>query len=215
MYTQMDHCHTLLWGPPWQAGKTASLIRFSRSLALSPVLLKKIKPARGPRRVLWLHGAPSVRLAPKLVKTRNEYVRGGSDDITVLERIRLLTSSNETRDVSNVGHKVGTVFIGNSTEGLVVPVAGVSGSTTDDEAGLVDLCLSLESIVVDELGAGLKTVGKGLEVDRRCGHLLFGSLIIGIRFSIEKFAQCMRMRRMVNIRSIRGSNVHHREDQDP
>ena len=99
------------------------------------------------------------------MKTRNEYVRGGSDDITVLERIRLLASSNETRDVSNIGHKVGTVFIGNSTEGLVVPVAGVSGSTTDDEAGLVDLCLSLESIVVDELGAGLKTVGEGLEVD--------------------------------------------------
>lgn len=43
---------TLLWGPPWQAGKTASLMRFSRSASLS--FRKKIIPARGPRRVLWL-----------------------------------------------------------------------------------------------------------------------------------------------------------------
>lgn len=43
---------TLLWGPPWQAGKTAELTRASRSASLS--LRKKIRPARGPRRVLWL-----------------------------------------------------------------------------------------------------------------------------------------------------------------
>ena len=45
---------TLLWGPPWHAGNTASFTRFSRSGACWESFLKKIKPARGPRRVLWL-----------------------------------------------------------------------------------------------------------------------------------------------------------------
>lgn len=51
---------TLLWGPPWHAGKTALLTRVSRS-PLS--LRKKMRPARGPRRVLWLwSSSESVRI---------------------------------------------------------------------------------------------------------------------------------------------------------
>ena len=46
--------HTLLWGPPGQAGKTALLTSFSRSAAFSRSFLEKIRPARGPRRELWL-----------------------------------------------------------------------------------------------------------------------------------------------------------------
>ena len=110
------------------------------------------------------------------MKTRNEYVRGGSDDITVLERIRLLASSNETRDVSNVGQELGTVFIGDSTEGLVVPVAGVSGGTADDKTRLVDFGERLQVLVVNELRLGVKTVGKRLEVDGGSRHLLLRSL---------------------------------------
>lgn len=83
--------------------------------------------------------------------------------------------------MSDIRHEISTMLVGNSTEGLVVPVTGISGSTADDKTGFVNLCLSLECLVVDELSGGLKTVGKGLEVDRRCGHLLFGGLNLGIR----------------------------------
>lgn len=85
-YHEKEIKHTLLWGPPWQAGKTASLTRFSRSFALSLSFLKKIRPARGPRNVLCLHRSIHQYLASSVngeithvvVVTTSQYWKGSA-----------------------------------------------------------------------------------------------------------------------------------------
>lgn len=75
---------TLLWGPPWHAGNTASFTRFSRSFAFSQSFRKKIKPARGPRRVLWLRGPTLLRSRLGKIK---DHIRGRGHHVTIIKRI--------------------------------------------------------------------------------------------------------------------------------
>ena len=103
-------------------------------------------------------------------------IRGGSDNIAVLEWVSKFTSRDETAGVSDISHQKGVMLISNGAKGGIVPVTGVRRGTADDQAGLEDLGLRLEAVVVDELGGGVEAVGEGLEVDRRRGHLLFGGL---------------------------------------
>lgn len=183
---------TLLWGPPWQAGKTASLMRFSISDSL--VLLKKMSPARGPRRVLWLLGQiakVSLRCSAQMKRSgpKSGNARGGADDIAVLEGVVLNLSGNESRDVGHVhpggqpkddqlgsefklgagqsSHEVRAVHVSNLAEAGVVKVPGVGRSTADEDPGLEEEGVLLEGIVVDETGGGVHLVREGLEVDGR------------------------------------------------
>ena len=98
------------------------------------------------------------------------------DDITVLEGVRELTSGDETASVGDVGHKERAVLVRSFPEGLVVPITRVRRRTADNETWLVDLRELLQAGVVDELGRGVKTIRKGLEVDGRRSHLLLGGL---------------------------------------
>lgn len=121
-----------------------------------------------------------VRVLPEEDETSTgateRLVGRGGDNVAVLEGVRELASSNETAGVRDVGHEVRAVLVGDLTQGLVVPVTRVRGRTADDEAGLVDLGERADTLVVDELRLGVKTVGERLEVDGRRRHLLFGSL---------------------------------------
>jgi hypothetical protein len=63
--------------------------------------------------------------------TSESLVGGGGNDITELERRALLTSGNETRDVSHIGKEVSSLSIGNLPQSRVVPVSGVGGTTTN------------------------------------------------------------------------------------
>lgn len=93
--------HTLLWGPPWQAGKTASLMRFSMSDSLS--LRKKMRPARGPRRVLWLQNAQTVcQQCGHTRKARRAGLRGGGDDVAQLEGVVRDLRGDKAGDVGHV-----------------------------------------------------------------------------------------------------------------
>lgn len=124
-----------------------------------------MRPARGPRRVLWLFQIEflfSLRIRKKRLAKNS---RGGADDIAVLERIILNLSSDETRDVGHVHHEVRTVEVSDLAKTLVVPVSRVSGGTTDQDPGLEEESVLLECVVVDETGGGVDLVRKGLEVD--------------------------------------------------
>lgn len=84
--------------------------------------------------------------------------------------------SDKTRDVSHIHHEVRTVDVGNLAKTLVVPITRVSRSTTDQNSGLEEESVLLEGVIVDEAGSGVDLVRKGLEVDRRSGDLLLGSV---------------------------------------
>lgn len=103
-------------------------------------------------------------------------VSGGGNDIAVLEGVVQLLSSNEAGCVGNVCHEPGALLVGNFAEFSIIPVAGVSGSTADDETGLEDLRLSSKTSVIDEVGVGCDGIRVGLEVDRRRSHLLLSGL---------------------------------------
>ena len=68
------------------------------------------------------------------------------------------------------------MFIRRLAEGCIVPVTRVRGGTTNDETRLEDACLSGKTLVVNELGLRVKSIGEGLEVDRGGSNLLLGSL---------------------------------------
>jgi hypothetical protein len=63
--------------------------------------------------------------------TPQSLVSGGSDDITELEWRALFTSSNKTRDMSHIGKEVSSLGIGDLSQSSVIPISGVSGSTTN------------------------------------------------------------------------------------
>jgi len=131
-----------------------------------------MRPARGPRRVLWLTEISITRLS----WTKKCNSRSGGDDIAVLEGVVELLSSDETAGVGDVGHEPSTLLVGDLAEVGIVPVTGVGRGTANDETRLVNLSRGLELGIVDDAGLGDDGVGEGLEVDGGGGHLLFGSL---------------------------------------
>lgn len=104
-------------------------------------------------------------------------MRGGGDDVAVLERRALLTGRDETRDVSHVREEVRALAVGDLSETSVVPVAGVGRTAANDETGLEEVRVGLELGVVDDTSSGVDAVRERLEVDRRSGDLLLGSVV--------------------------------------
>lgn len=77
-------------------------------------------------------------------------VGGGGNDVTVVEGAIELLGSNEAGGVGHITHEPSTLAVGDLAESIVLPVAGVSRSTTDNETGLVDLGGLVELLVVNE-----------------------------------------------------------------
>ena len=139
--------------------------------------LKKMRPARGPRRVLWLWSRSNFRSVWLFFQSVPEnYLRGGANYITELEGVVLDLSGDESRDVGHVAEEVGTLPVGDLPEATVVPVTRVSGSSTDEDSGLEELGVGVETLVVDQSGLEIDLVREGLEVDGRGGDLLLGGL---------------------------------------
>jgi hypothetical protein len=108
--------------------------------------------------------------------TKRKSVRGGGDDIAVLEGVVELLRGNETAGVGDIGHEPGALLGSGLLQLSVVPITGVSRGTADNETGLEDFGLCGETSIVNEVGLRGDTVGKGLEVNRRRGHFLLRGL---------------------------------------
>ena len=93
-------------------------------------------------------------------------LRGGGDNIAILERIVEYLGRDKTACVRNISHQERAMFVRRLAEVRIVPVTRVRGSTTNDKTGLEDTRLLSETAVVDELRCGVETVREGLEVDR-------------------------------------------------
>ena len=117
-----------------------------------------------------------VRKVRKCLEMDVRDSRSCGDNVAVLKGGIVLLCSNEAADVCDVGHEVCTLLVASLLQSGVVPVTGVCRATADDKAGLEYLGLCCESVVVDEVGRRVNSVGKGLEVDGRCGHLLLCGL---------------------------------------
>lgn len=88
-----------------------------------------------------------------------------------------LTGRDQSRCMRHIAHEPSLLSIRNLSQVFVVPVSGIRRGTADDQAGLERLGLLLERGVVDEVGGGIKGVGKRLEVDGRGGDLLLGGVV--------------------------------------
>jgi hypothetical protein len=165
----------LLCGPPWQAGKTASLTRFSRSLAFSTSLRKKMRPARGPRRVLCL-----VYFVRKRTVAAEMHSRSGSNDVTVLEGAQELSSGNQTRSVSHIAHQEGTLIVSDLPEILVVPIARICRGTANEQARLKNFGSLFDLRIINQVRRHIKAVWQRLEIDGRSRDFLL-SRVIAVR----------------------------------
>lgn len=119
---------------------------------------------------------PASTVSTESGRRRVSDLRGGGDDMAMLERAVEFLGGDETADVGDVGHEIGTLLVTDVSEPAIVPVTGVRRGTADDEPGLEYLGLLLEAGVVDELGGGIDRVREGLEIDGGGGHLFLGGL---------------------------------------
>jgi len=104
------------------------------------------------------------------------FVCSGGNNVAIIKRIIQLLGSNETRGVSDVSHEPCTLLVGNLTKLSIIPVAWISRSTTDDKTRLEYFSLLSKAGVVDEVSVGSDSIRVRLEINRRCSHLLLGSL---------------------------------------
>jgi hypothetical protein len=132
-----------------------------------------MRPARGPRRVLWLSTGSQYPTATNWEKS----ARGGRNDVAILEWARQLASSNQAGCVGYVTHQPSLLLICGRTESLVVPVTRVCRCTADDESRFEDLRSFVDAFIVDELGLRHERVRQRLEVDSGRGDLLFGGIV--------------------------------------
>ena len=107
-------------------------------------------------------------------------VRGGGDDVAVLEGAGLLAGGDEAGDVRHVHEEEGAVGVGDLAELGVVPVAGVGGPAADEHGRLEEARVLGERLVVDEAGLGPDAVRERLEVDRGGRYGLAGPLLLGV-----------------------------------
>ena len=115
----------------------------------------------------------------------DSHLRGGGDNIAVVEGVLEFLSSNKTTGVGNVGHEPCTLLGSDLLEVLIVPVPGIRGSTTDDETGLEHLGGGFQFGVINETGIGNNRIGEGLEVDGRGSHLLLSGLQNSCEYGID------------------------------
>lgn len=75
--------------------------------------------------------------------------RSSADYIAKLERVVLHLRGNQTRDVCDVGHQIRSLLVGNLAETTVLPVTWVSRSSADDNSGLEEVGILVETVVVN------------------------------------------------------------------
>ena len=142
-------------------GEDGFVYTLLKVLRVLTVLAEEDETSTGATECLVPANTLSDNLEGKFVRI----LRGGGDDITVLEGVSELASSNKTAGVGDIGHQECAVLVSGSAESGVVPVTGVCRCTTNDETGLEQFCLRGESFVVDELGRRVKAIRERLEVD--------------------------------------------------
>ena len=106
-----------------------------------------------------------------------ENTRCGSDNITVFKGVIKFASSDQSTRVRDIGHKIGSMLIGRRAEVFVVPITGIRRCTTDYQSGLKEFGISLEFLVIYELGGRIEAVRKGLEVDGGCRYFFLGGVV--------------------------------------
>jgi hypothetical protein len=100
-------------------------------------------------------------------RSAQRLVGGGGHDVGVLEGPGSLTSSDKTRDVGHVDHEVRADLVANGAEALVVPLAGICRTSSNDETGLEEHGVLLEFVIVDVASSLVEPVRQRLEVDLR------------------------------------------------
>merc|ERR1719247_3473867 len=99
------------------------------------------------------------------------------NDVTVLERRRMLPSCHKARDVGDVCHEQCPNLIGNGSELLEIKSAWISGESSDDHCWTEDQCVLSELIKIDQPRLRVHFVRKGLEVDRCRRNFLLGCVV--------------------------------------
>ncbi len=104
-------------------------------------------------------------------------VGGGSDNVRVFESRGNHASSNQARDMGNVGKEPRVVEVANLAHALVVNEASVGRSAGNDQLGSVQLSVLLHLVVVDNASLLVQAVREGLEEDRHSRDLLGVGLV--------------------------------------
>ena len=92
-------------------------------------------------------------------------VSRGRDDITVIEWVIKLLSSDQSGRVCHIAHEPGTFAFSYGFEFAVLPVTRVRGGTADDQARLEDFSLFIEFGIIDKVGRGVCCIRQGLEIN--------------------------------------------------
>ncbi len=121
-------------------------------------IIDTLLEVRGVRVVLPEEDETSARATESLVS-------GSGNDVTVLERVVQLLCSDKARSVSDVTHEKGTFLVRNFADFCVVPVAGVSRCTTNNETGFEYSGLVGKTSIIDKVGIWGDGIGERLEID--------------------------------------------------
>jgi len=93
------------------------------------------------------------------------------DDVCVFEGVFEYPSGDWTTDVADVSMEDGSNIIADLTEFLIIEISWVCGESSNDELGLEFLSLSMELVIVDELGGLVACVLFPLPEPGSCGDL--------------------------------------------
>ena len=91
-------------------------------------------------------------------------VGSGGYNVGILKGRGNDASSDQTGDVSHINDEVGANLLGDLAHALVVNQTAVGGGTGDQALGAVELSVGLQSVVVNNAGFKVDTVGEGFEV---------------------------------------------------
>jgi len=100
--------------------------------------------------------------------TSETLVSSGGDDVAEREGVSHLLSGNESADVSDIGHEIGTDAVSDCSEAGVFEVSGVATGATDEDvrselghSNFERVHVNQAGLRVDEVGPGFKVVGAG------------------------------------------------------
>gem|GEM_PF-4229514 len=94
--------------------------------------------------------------------TTEGFVCGGRDDVTVGNRIREGSTGDETRDMGDICHEVGTNFVGDVAESCPVKISRVCGKPSNDHTRFRLHRDSFDLIHVDHLRLFVDPIGDDL-----------------------------------------------------
>ena len=96
-------------------------------------------------------------------------VSGGSHYVGIFHGVLEQTGRNHSGSMGHIHHKNGTHLVGNLPHPGVIPLAGVGGSSSDDELRLVLQSEPLHLIVIYQAGVLVQSVSHRLE--QHSGHI--------------------------------------------